>query len=59
MVALSISSILYTNLDAFYPIYLEQKHPELSAIHFGLVVAFFGVSNLLTSLGLGMYISKI
>ena len=59
MTAIAISNILYTNLHSFYPIYMEVKYVELTSFHFGLILAIFEVSNLITSLVMGALMAKI
>ena len=59
MCAVAISNILYTNLHSFYPIYMSSKFPELTSFHFGIILAIFEISNLVTSLIVGALMSKI
>jgi MFS family permease len=58
MGALALSNILYTNLNSFYPTYMDEKHPELSTLHFGVIISAFGVSNFIASLWLGKKLSR-
>jgi MFS family permease len=59
MTAVAISNILYTSLHSFFPIYIETHFPSLSTIHFSIIIAIFEVSNLLTSLILGLFMSTV
>jgi hypothetical protein len=56
MAALAISNILFTNLNSYYPIYMKERYSDLSTIHFGLIMSFFAISNLISSLVFGKYI---
>jgi hypothetical protein len=59
LAAVGISNIMYTSLHSFYPTYIEEYFPTLKSLHFSVIVAIFEVSNLTTSLILGLYISKM
>ena len=59
MTAVAISNILYTNLHSFYPIYMSIKYKELTSFHFGIILAIFEIANLITSLVLGAFMSKV
>jgi hypothetical protein len=58
MGSLALSNILYTNLNSFYPTYMDDRHPELSTLHFGVIISAFGVSNFIFSLYLGKHLSR-
>lgn len=59
MIAVAISNIMYTSLHSFYPVYILENFPNLKSIHFSIIIAIFEVSNLLTSLVLGKYMSRV
>jgi sugar phosphate permease len=59
MAAVAISNIMYTALHSFYPIYIETNFPGLTSMHFSIIIAIFEVSNLTTSLVLGLYMGKL
>ena len=59
MAAVAISNIMYTALHSFYPLYILDNFPQLSTLHFSVIIAIFEVSNLATSLLLGMYMGGI
>ncbi len=59
MAAVAISNIMYTSLHSFFPIYIETHFKTLSSIHFSSIIAIFEVANLITSLILGLYMSKV
>lgn len=44
LVALTISTVLYTYLQAFYPLYMDQKFPTLTSVHFSIILATFEVA---------------
>ena len=57
--AVGLSNIMYTSLHSFYPLYIETHFPSLQSLHFSIIIAIFEVSNLATSLVLGLYIGKM
>jgi MFS family permease len=59
MASVLISNILYTNLHSFYPLYIQSNFPELQSTHFGIILATFEIANIITSLFLGIYVSKL
>lgn len=59
LAAVGISNIMYTSLHSFYPIYIETHFPTLKSLHFSVIIAIFEVSNLTTSLILGLYMGKV
>ena len=58
MIALGISNVLYTFLQAFYPLYMEVNFPNLTSVHFALILAMFEVCQLVTCVLLGKYIPE-
>ena len=58
MSSLALSNILYTNLNSFYPVYMNSYHPSLTTLHFGIMISVFGIANFITSLFLGKNLSK-
>lgn len=57
--AVGLSNIMYTSLHSFYPLYIVTHFPSLQSLHFSIIIAIFEVSNLATSLILGLYIGKM
>ncbi len=58
MLAVAISSIMFSALHSFYPIFMEIHYPSLGNLDFSIITACFEISNLSTSLVLGMYLTK-
>ncbi|CDW72728.1 permeases of the major facilitator superfamily [Stylonychia lemnae] len=59
MTAAAITSILYTSMASFYPIYMATNFPQLSLTHFGFILAIYEIANLIASIFLGIYIGRV
>lgn len=59
MGAVAISNIMYSSLHSFYPVYIVTTFPQLGSLQFSIIIAIFEVSNLATSLVLGLYMSRV
>ena len=55
MISIIFSTILYTFLQPFYPLFMQDNFPNLSSVHFSIILATFETCALITCLFLGIY----